>query len=315
MNFITSADRYTVRSIRDPTHISQKREVQIFPAINSMPEPSALFDYTTRFKSHISTGLSEILTFLQDRKTAKFEPDKINNSILISKTMFTKSIPASSTGLKSAFIRFIIYGSFVYLTAEVLKLAASQENPGNKFNERSIVEYCQNSLLLITAAIYLYVSYTQKHVLPLAFGLFAFIFASLIREQDALLDEFVFDGAWQTGAFGVLGVATFLIFRNYRLFLANVNDFVSKFSFGILLSGILTTYIFARLYGRKVFWMTVMEQEYIRDVKNVSEESLELFGYGLILVGTIEFLIYSKSSKALSHVLDIQNQRRLNASA
>ncbi|MEH3114516.1 hypothetical protein [Pedobacter terrae] len=194
-------------------------------------------------------------------------------------------------GLKTAFLRLLIYGALIYLLSEFLKWNVKHEEVSNKFSEDSAVEYVQSLLLLLSSTIFLYISFKYKSIFPLSFALFAFMMASFIREQDAFLDEHIYDGAWQTGAFGLLILATLLIYKNKTLFFSNLNDFVHQFSFGILLSGIVTTYIFARLYGRKVFWMAVMETQYTRDVKNVSEESLELFGYTLILVASVEFYL------------------------
>lgn len=224
-------------------------------------------------------------------------------------------ITSNPKGLKTAVLRFIIYGTFIYLLAEFLKWNVQHEAGNNKFNEDSAVEYVQSVLLFLSAIIYLYIAFKHKAIFPLSFALFAFMMASLIREQDAFLDEHVYDGAWQTGAFGLLVLATLLIYRKKELFFSNLNDFVHKFSFGILLSGIVTTYIFARLYGRKVFWMAVMETQYTRDVKNVSEESLELFGYALILIASVEFFLLAKAKSSAMELKMNKNQPSLNISA
>ncbi|MGN7985899.1 hypothetical protein ACTJKC_01090 [Pedobacter sp. 22226] len=214
--------------------------------------------------------------------------------------MLKKTIKPSTKGFKTAIIRFIVYGTIVYLAAEFLKWNVKHETGQSKFTEDSMVEAVQSMILLTCSLIYLRVSFKYKSMFPLSFGLFAFTFASLIREQDALLDEHIYDGAWQTAAFSLLILAAILIYRKRAVFLSNMNDFVSKFSFGILLSGIFTTYIFARLYGRKVFWMAVMEAQYTRDVKNVSEESLELFGYTLILIASVEFYYFAKAHHTIA---------------
>lgn len=203
------------------------------------------------------------------------------------------TITSTPAGLKTALLRLIIYGALVYLLAEFLKWNVKQEAVSNKFSEDSAVEYVQSILLLLSSTVFLYTSFKYRSLFPLSFALFAFMMASLIREQDAFLDEHVYDGAWQTGAFSLLILASLLIYRKKAIFFSNLNNFVHQFSFGILLSGIVTTYIFARLYGRKVFWMAVMETQYIRDVKNVSEESLELFGYALILIASVEFYLFA----------------------
>ncbi|GAA4201802.1 hypothetical protein GCM10022289_15730 [Pedobacter jeongneungensis] len=214
--------------------------------------------------------------------------------------MLKKTIKPSTKGFKTAIIRFIVYGAIVYIAAEFLKWNVKHETGQSKFTEDSMVEAVQSMILLTCSLIYLRVSFKYKSMFPLSFGLFAFTFASLIREQDALLDEHIYDGAWQTAAFSLLILAAILIYRKRAVFLSNMNDFVSKFSFGILLSGIFTTYIFARLYGRKVFWMAVMEAQYTRDVKNVSEESLELFGYTLILIASVEFYYFAKAHHTMA---------------
>ncbi|RDC55851.1 hypothetical protein DU508_16460 [Pedobacter chinensis] len=217
--------------------------------------------------------------------------------------------------LKVSIIKFLVYGSMIYLTAEILKWSATEHPLGSKFSEQSLVEYLQSVLLLLSSAIYLWISFRYKSVFPLAFGLFAFHFASLIREQDAYLDEYIYDGAWQTFAFGILFLAIFLIYSKWRLFLTNIAGFVQSFSFGILLSGIMTTYIFARLYGRKVFWMAVMESQYTRDVKNVSEESLELYGYVLLVISGVEFFLLAKGSAKTLALKTPLDRPHLNASA
>lgn len=229
--------------------------------------------------------------------------------------MVSPTISSSPNGLKTAIIRFLIYGSIMVLLSEFLKWNVQHEAGSNKFNEQSIVEYVQSLLLLLSALTYLYISFKHKSSFPLAFALFSFTMASLIREQDAFLDEHVYDGAWQTGAFSLLFLAVIIVYRNKGLFFSNLNGFVNKFSFGILLSGILTTYIFARLYGRKVFWMAVMESQYTRDVKNVSEESLELFGYTLILIASVEFYLLAKAKSNKQALTMRSSQTPFNLSA
>lgn len=215
-------------------------------------------------------------------------------------------------GLKTGIIRFVVYGGVIYLTAEFLKWNAQHQMGESKFAEDSLVESVQSILLLTCSFIYLAAAFKYKSILPLASVLFAFTFASLIREQDAFLDEHLYDGAWQTGAFSLLILAAFLIYRKKDQFLSNMNDFVPKFSFGILLSGIFTTYIFARLYGRKVFWMAVMNAQYTRDVKTISEESLELFGYAMILIASAEFYWFAKAQDIIAARTSEESRNQLN---
>jgi hypothetical protein len=222
---------------------------------------------------------------------------------------------SNPNGFKTAVLRLIIYSALTYLLAEFLKWNVQHETLSNKFSEDSAVEYVQSILLLLSSVIFLYTSFKYNSLFPLSFALFAFMMASLIREQDAFLDEHVYDGAWQTGAFSLLILATLLIYKKKAIFFSNLNQFVHQFSFGILLSGIVTTYVFARLYGRKVFWMAVMEAQYARDVKNVSEESLELFGYSLIFIASVEFYLFANAKNNERELKTHQGQASFPISA
>ena len=59
-----------------------------------------------------------------------------------------------------------------------------------------------------------------------------------------------------------------------------------------MMAGFITTFVFSRLFGRSIFWQAVMEEQYFRSVKNAAEEGTELLGYGLMLIGAIEYFIY-----------------------
>ncbi|CAN0573307.1 unnamed protein product, partial [Ectocarpus sp. 12 AP-2014] len=65
----------------------------------------------------------------------------------------------------------------------------------------------------------------------------------------------------------------------------------NTFAFGLFTAGVLTTYIFSRLYGRQDFWRAVLEEHYISTFKSVAEEVVELLGYSLILFATLELLL------------------------
>jgi hypothetical protein len=54
--------------------------------------------------------------------------------------------------------------------------------------------------------------------------------------------------------------------------------------------------VFARLFGQKVLWKTMMGENYVRLTVRAIEESCELVGYLLILIGAIECL-FAKNDK------------------
>ncbi|GAA4901742.1 hypothetical protein [Mucilaginibacter defluvii] len=202
---------------------------------------------------------------------------------------------ANFAGIKSGFFRLIIYGALVFGVAEFIRwdamLVHGQES---KFGEDSYTEFAQSALLLAAAGIYISVSAKYKQFKALAFFLFSFAMASFIREQDSLLDDHIFDGAWQTGVFSLFAFMVFYLWRHWHQFLQNVALFVHTQAFGVFITGFLTTYVFSRLYGRGKFWQEIMEDRYLRAVKNASEECTELFGYTILAIAAVEFYLFVK---------------------
>ena len=51
----------------------------------------------------------------------------------------------------------------------------------------------------------------------------------------------------------------------------------------MLLVGLATLLVFSRLFGKEALWQTMLGDNYHRSMKNMVEESTELFGYALIV--------------------------------
>lgn len=54
--------------------------------------------------------------------------------------------------------------------------------------------------------------------------------------------------------------------------------------FDILVLGMAMLLVFSRLYGMGDFWKEVMDENYIRIIKNISEEAIELLSYLIIAI-------------------------------
>ena len=72
-------------------------------------------------------------------------------------------------------------------------------------------------------------------------------------------------------------------------FLAEIEIYLQSMSFGLLVAAILTTYVYARLYGMGDFWHMMLQGDFTRSIKNMSEESVELLGYGQLTLAVLEF--------------------------
>ncbi len=123
---------------------------------------------------------------------------------------------------------------------------------------------------------------------------------AFIREFDAFLDIYIYDGAWQTLVLIVIGFVGYKTFRNRTDLIKTIPDYMSSFPFGMLIGGMLVTFIYSRLFGESIMWKTVMEEHYIRDVKNAVEESVELLGDSIILFAGIEFLFWARKKHSFN---------------
>ena len=191
--------------------------------------------------------------------------------------------------------RIILYGFFMVLLNQLMMLDAGQEGQEIKFLESTFTEWSQQFILFFMTAIFAHCAYHFEKFRCLSIMLAGVSAAGLVREYNNFFNEQVFDGAWQSLALLVIIITTTLIWKSRRLFWEDLQNFQGTASFGFLLSGFLTTFIFSRLFGRTAFWELVMEEQYFRSVKNAAEESIELLGYGLLLISAIEFYMLAKS--------------------
>lgn len=167
--------------------------------------------------------------------------------------------------------------------------AKTSLNP-SLFGEDSILEFLQVAALFATAAMAFFAGRLAPSRAPLSSLLIAAATIAFTREFDFALDRHLFDGAWQTVVFLTAALAITHTWQCKATLKPAIYDFINRPSFGLMASGFFTVFIFSRLLGRKVLWQAIMGEGYMRVVKNTVEESTELLGYSLILIGSIEFL-------------------------
>ncbi|MEM9531631.1 MAG: hypothetical protein AAGA23_11985 [Pseudomonadota bacterium] len=187
-------------------------------------------------------------------------------------------------------LRGVLYIALVALL--MVPVMEDAKQPGIVgFTEESYTEVLESLLLAFCAAIMLLARRYAPSLATCNLLLFGFFFASLIREQDALFDLFIADGGWQVGVTLTLIPVLFFAFRERHRLPGELVQLRQSFAFGLLLAGVLTTYVFARLYGRRIFWEAVMGDGYLRWVKDAAEEVTELFGYLLLAIAAVELLL------------------------
>jgi hypothetical protein len=209
--------------------------------------------------------------------------------------MIQESEASVRTILLETFARLVAYGLLMILLIQLMTLDAGQQDVEMKFMESTFTEWTQQLCLFILAAIFAHCAYHYLQFRCLSILLAGMATIGLVREFNNFFKANVFDGAWQMVVFTVAIITSYFIWKNRQGFWSAFDQFRQSFSFGLMMAGFLITFIFSRLYGRHEFWITLMEDRYFRSVKNASEESIELLGYGLMLIASIEFFILVRS--------------------
>lgn len=181
------------------------------------------------------------------------------------------------------------------LLAQLMMLDASRTGQELKFMESTYTEWAQQIILLSMTAIFGHCAYHFKDLRGVSLLLGGVSLAGLVREYNNFFNEQVFDGAWQTLVLLVVVLTGFLLKKYGKSFWLGVEKFYQSLSFGFLLAGFLTTFVFSRLFGKTRFWEAVMEEKYFRSVKNAAEECTELLGYSLLFIAALEYFFLTRS--------------------
>lgn len=188
--------------------------------------------------------------------------------------------------LIKAFMQFFLAALAVLIVIICIHVDVNISN--NSLTEASVTEIVQESVLLLIVLIYVFLAWrrrTQRQCNVLIAG---FFLSMLIRELDALFD-LIAHGSWLWFA---LITAISSIAYSLRKPICTVNQLVEytrSHSYGMLISGLLVILVFSRLFGMSMLWQNVLQDGYLRDVKNIVEEGTELFGYVLCLIASLNY--------------------------
>jgi hypothetical protein len=164
-------------------------------------------------------------------------------------------------------------------------------NPADQFgtSEYSPIEIIQPIIIAACGALMLWVAEYCPSQRPIAIPFGALALAFMIRELDYFFDRFLLDNLWQV----LIGFpAAFVIVYTYRarrrLKIAWARIWPSP-GMALLFAGAVILFGFSLLVGHEPLWMSILGDSYKRVAKLAVEEFIELIGYFLWLVGTIEY--------------------------
>jgi hypothetical protein len=156
-------------------------------------------------------------------------------------------------------------------------------------SEYSPVEVIQPLILGICGLLLLWVTQHCPSQRPIAvpFGGLALIF--LIRELDYFLDRLFVVNLWQALVAIVGALIIAYSYRHARRFRIAWGRIWPSPGLTLLFAGALILFAFVRHVGQESLWMSILGDDYHRVVERAAEEFIELIGYLMWLLGSIEY--------------------------
>jgi hypothetical protein len=195
-------------------------------------------------------------------------------------------------GFLLVLLRAVCYAAVMGL----ILLAFASDAVNQAVKEDSVTEIAQAVFLLASGVLSLLIFKNYKVANAMGFVLGIFYLVLFTREQDAFLETHLFDKAWQAIVLILLIPLGVFLWRNFKLFAFQVYAMRNSLAIGVLTVGFIIVQLYSRLYGKGKLWEALMgEDTYMRRVKDASEESIELLGYAIMFVGTVELFIHARN--------------------
>ncbi len=170
-------------------------------------------------------------------------------------------------------------------------------DPGDTLgtSEYSPIELIQPGMLAICGLLYAWVAKNCPSQRPIAFLFGGMALVFMIRESDYFLDRYIADNFWQM----LMGIVAALVivytYRNRRRFRIALLRMWPSPGLTLLFAGAVIIFAFVRLVGHEALWMAILGDGYQRIVNLAVEEFIELIGYFLWLIGTIEYTYQARA--------------------
>lgn len=171
----------------------------------------------------------------------------------------------------------ILVPLIVYFDAVVLS---------NDMKEDSLTEYLHNGLLLVTIGFIAKAAFKLRAARGYLIMGVTFFSCLFIREQDALFDH-ISKGFWVFPVLAAMIVGTVLVYRNRDTLAGPLLQHFETRSATFIYIGVLLLLVFTRTFGTGTLWEGVLGENYIRTIKSVVQEGLELMSYTLIAYGAL----------------------------
>lgn len=156
-------------------------------------------------------------------------------------------------------------------------------------SEYSPVEMIQPLILLICGLLMGWVALNLPAQRPLAIGFGGLALTFIIRELDYFLDLYVADNFWQLLIAIIAALVIVYTYRHRRRVTIALARIWPSPALALLFAGAVILFSFVRLVGHEPLWQSLLGDDYRRIVKLAVEEFIEVIGYLLWLVGSVEY--------------------------
>ena len=136
---------------------------------------------------------------------------------------------------------------------------------------------------------------------PISILVGGFTLVCFCREFDYLTD-FIDSSFWGVTSGIVILTVFSLSWKRRSNLTKSYYEYYNSKAFAYMMSGILVTFLFSRLFGKGDLWKALMEENYIRSAKNAAEEGVEVMGDILILISSVEYLLFKIKQKRESKI-------------
>ena len=162
-------------------------------------------------------------------------------------------------------------------------------------SEFSPVEIIQAIILLACGAIMAWVARFCPSQRPMAILLGGMALVFLIRELDYFLDRYLIDNLWQVLIAIVAALVIVHTYRHLRRLRIGLGRLWPSPGLTMLFSGAVILFAFVPFVGREPLWMSILGDNYQPVIKLAIEEFIELSGYFLWMIGTIEYALQARA--------------------
>ena len=195
--------------------------------------------------------------------------------------------------LLRAFLYLISFAGVAYL----IDLEGVQYQTLAQYDEHTLTEHMQDILTLSSSLLFLYAARLDNKLKVASTLLAALLAMMFVRESDSLLDQSLYDGAWETLVLCIGIVLVFFLRGKFSTIYSSLKAYSETACYGTFLAGLVVLLAFSRVMGRGSFWTSVMGENYMRVVKNIVEEGTETLGYTLIFISAVELVLICRKRR------------------